>query len=105
VISTEDSVDPFRCDDYGNSEFSLAILEGKVELAKKYLKEKNIDEYEDLRNLLNYPNPEFYSYIASNVCYKKSKSNLNILLGLAYYDIGSKCLFAEAKESYMKCLD
>jgi hypothetical protein len=66
------------------------------------LKENNYDqnEYEDIRHLIDLPKPEFYWFIAENVCNKESTSSLNKFLGLQCGDIGAKALFAEARESY-----
>jgi hypothetical protein len=98
--------DPFLYDEYGNSEFSFAIFEGRVALAKQYISEKlkvtndDQNEYEDIRHLLDLPKPEFYWFIAQNICNKESTSSLNKFLGLQCGDNGAKTLFAEARESY-----
>jgi hypothetical protein len=68
------------CDRGGDSDFSIGILEGDVDLAKKFMKDKNVYKFADLIPCLDYSAKDFYSFIASNICNTESKSNLNNFL-------------------------
>lgn len=87
------ATDPFLSDEWGNSDFTYAILMDDIILAKIFIKQKNGLEF-----LMNYSEENFYYYIARYILDKSS--NLREILGLKFDEMGAKTLFIEAKDAY-----